>query len=51
MRKNYFLVAGTLLLILSFIAFSDNLITDVGQESNSDPKFIMHTAHLHKPLN
>lgn len=42
MRKNYFLVASTLLLILSLIAFSDNLITDVGQESNSDPKFIIH---------
>jgi hypothetical protein len=42
MRKNYFFVASTLLLILSLIAFSDNLITDVGQESNSDPKFIIH---------
>jgi len=42
MRKNYFLVASTLLLTLSLIAFSDNLITDVGQESNSDPKFIIH---------
>jgi hypothetical protein len=42
MKKNFFLVAGVLMLILSFIAFSDNLITDVGQESNSDPKFIIH---------
>jgi len=42
MRKNYFFVANLLLLILSIIAFSDNLITDVGQESNSDPKFIIH---------
>jgi hypothetical protein len=25
-----------------FFAFSDNLITDVGQKSNSDPKFIIH---------
>lgn len=28
--------------ILSFIGFSDNLITDIGQPSNSDPKFIIH---------
>ncbi len=42
MKKNYFLVTSTFMLILSLIAFSDNLITDVGQESNSDPKFIIH---------
>lgn len=42
MKKNYFFVAGIILLLLSLIAFSDNLITDVGQESNSDPKFIIH---------
>lgn len=42
MKKYYFLTVSTLLLILSFIAFSDNLITDIGQESNSDPKFIIH---------
>jgi hypothetical protein len=42
MKKNYFLVASIALLLLSFIAFSDNLITDIGQESNSDPKFIIH---------
>lgn len=42
MKKYYFLTISTLLLILSFIAFSDNLITDIGQESNSDPKFIIH---------
>lgn len=42
MRKYYFQAASILLLILSIIAFSDNLITDVGQKSNSDPKFIVH---------
>jgi hypothetical protein len=42
MRKNYFLVASLILLIMSLLAFSDNLIWDIGQESNSDPKFIMH---------
>ncbi|MBW2937611.1 hypothetical protein KXJ69_05805 [Aureisphaera sp. CAU 1614] len=42
MKKNYFLVASIILLLLSIIAFSDNLLTDIGQESNSDPKFIIH---------
>lgn len=42
MEKYYFQSASIFLLVLSLIAFSDNLITDVGQESNSDPKFIIH---------
>ena len=42
MKKYYFLVVSLFLLVLSIIAFSDNLITDVGQKSNSDPKFIIH---------
>lgn len=42
MKKYYFQTVSALLLLLSFIAFSDNLITDIGQESNSDPKFIIH---------
>ena len=42
MRKYYFQAASILLLILSLIAFSDNMITDVGQKSNSDPMFIIH---------
>ncbi|MBL7843475.1 MAG: hypothetical protein JNK44_06395 [Cyclobacteriaceae bacterium] len=42
MKKHYFSVVSIFLLLLSLIAFSDNLITDVGQESNSDPKFIIH---------
>ena len=42
MRTHYFQIVSVLLLVLSLIAFSDNLITDVEQESNSDPKFIIH---------
>jgi hypothetical protein len=38
----YFSTVSVLLLFLSIIAFSDNLFTDVGQPSNSDPKFIVH---------
>jgi hypothetical protein len=42
MNKAYFPFISTLLLILSVIAFSDNLFTDIGQASNSDPKFVVH---------
>ncbi len=42
MKKHYFSAVSIFLLLLSLLAFSDNLITDVGQESNSDPKFIIH---------
>jgi len=42
MRKYYFLTVSVLMFVLSLIGFSDNLITDTGQESNSDPKFIIH---------
>jgi len=38
----YFSTISLLLLFLSVVAFSDNLFTDVGQPSNSDPKFIVH---------
>ena len=38
----YYSAVSALLLVLSVIAFSDNLFTDVGQPSNSDPKFIVH---------
>jgi hypothetical protein len=38
----YLSVTSALLLFLSVIAFSDNLFTNVGQPSNSDPKFIIH---------
>lgn len=42
MRKYYFSVVSILILLLSLLAFSDNLITDVGQESNHDSKFVIH---------
>ncbi|WP_026965957.1 hypothetical protein [Algoriphagus terrigena] len=42
MPKNYFSWASIFLLVLSLVAFSDNLFYDIGQESNSDPKFIIH---------
>ena len=42
MRKNYFFWTSLFLLFLSVFAFSDNLFYDVKQESNSDPKFIIH---------
>ncbi|MEJ8843759.1 hypothetical protein WG954_15310 [Lacibacter sp. H375] len=42
MRRNYFFWASLFLLFLSLVAFSDNLFYDVGQKSNSDPKFIIH---------
>ena len=43
-QEYYFSVTSALILVLSLIAFSDNLIWDVGQPSNSDPKFIIHGA-------
>ena len=42
MRKKYFFLASLFLLFLSVFAFSDNLVYDVKQESNNDPKFIVH---------
>jgi hypothetical protein len=41
-RPAYFAVTTTILLILSLVAFSDNLFTDIGQPSNSDPKMVVH---------
>jgi hypothetical protein len=38
----YFSIISVLLLALSIVAFSDNLFTDIGQSSNSDPKFVIH---------
>ncbi|MBX3724787.1 MAG: hypothetical protein KF823_02585 [Xanthomonadales bacterium] len=40
--NRYFSIVSVLLLVLSVVAFSDNLITDIGQPSNSDPKFVIH---------
>ncbi len=42
MRKYYFSIISILVLILSLLAFSDNLFTDIGQASNRDPKFVIH---------
>jgi hypothetical protein len=42
MRRWYFVVAAFLLLALTVTGFWDNLVSDIGQKSNSDPKFIMH---------
>jgi len=38
----YFPAISILLLALTLVGFGDNLITDVGQPSNSDPKFVIH---------
>jgi hypothetical protein len=42
MGNRYFQVMAVVLLALTLVAFSDNLLTDVGQSSNRDPKFIVH---------
>lgn len=42
MKRYYFSAAFATLLALSLIAFGDNLVTDVSQPSNSDPKMIVH---------
>jgi hypothetical protein len=39
---SYFSIVSVLLLILSIVAFSDNLFTNIHQPSNGDPKFIIH---------
>lgn len=41
-RKYYFPAVTGLLLFLTLAGFSDNLLTNVGQRSNGDPKFIIH---------
>ncbi|WP_338243346.1 hypothetical protein [Aurantiacibacter hainanensis] len=35
-------VGTTILLVLSLVAFGDNLVTDIHQPSNSDPKMVIH---------
>lgn len=42
MKRNFFFYTSLALLLLSLVGFSDNLIYDIGQKSNSDPKFIIH---------
>lgn len=43
-RRYYFPAVFIVLFALSIAAFWDNLFTDVGQPSNSDPKMIVHAA-------
>lgn len=40
--SRYFSIVSVVLLVLSVVAFSDNLFTDIGQPSNADPKFVIH---------
>jgi hypothetical protein len=42
MRRYYFPTVFILLFGLSLAAFWDNLVSDVGQPSNSDPKMLVH---------
>lgn len=42
MRDYYFSIVGVFLVALTLLGFSDNLFTDVRQESNFDPKFVVH---------
>jgi hypothetical protein len=41
-KPRYFASVSVILLVVSIVAFSDNLFTDIGQPSNRDPKFIVH---------
>lgn len=41
-RSRYFTATAALMLVLSVVAFSDNLFTDIGQASNRDPKMVVH---------
>ena len=36
-EENYYFITSLLMLLMSVVAFSENLLTDVGQKSNSDP--------------
>lgn len=40
--RDYYFGISVVILLLSVWGFSDNLFWDVGQPSNSDPKFIVH---------
>ncbi|WP_428408298.1 hypothetical protein [Hyphococcus sp.] len=42
MRKYYFSYVSAVTLALSVWGFSDNLFWNIGQPSNSDPKFVIH---------
>lgn len=42
MKRLYFPVATAILLALTLFSFSDNLLTNVGQRSNSNPMLVIH---------
>lgn len=42
MRDRFFLIFSLVLWSLMAIGFSDNWLFDIGQESNSQPKFLIH---------
>lgn len=41
-RKNFYFCMGLVFWLIMMIGFSDNWLYDVGQPSNSNPKFIIH---------
>jgi hypothetical protein len=41
-RDNFYLCMGLVFWLIMMIGFSDNWLYDVGQPSNSNPKFIIH---------
>jgi len=40
--KNYFFIVSIIIFLLGLVAFSDNFLFDVSQESNSNPVYIIH---------
>jgi hypothetical protein len=42
MRRYFFPVAAAIFIALTLAAFGDNLVTDIRQPSNADPKFVIH---------
>lgn len=42
MRKNFYFIMAVFFWLLMVIGFSDNWLFDVGQESNSNPAFLVH---------
>ncbi|ANY19438.1 hypothetical protein A6F68_00912 [Tsuneonella dongtanensis] len=40
--NGYYTILAGIMLALGLLAFSDNLVTDVGQRSNSDPWLVIH---------
>ncbi|MCX2745399.1 hypothetical protein OO013_16085 [Mangrovivirga sp. M17] len=42
MRKHFYLALSIVLWLIMIVGFSDNWLTDIGQPSNSQPKFLIH---------